>query len=236
MLQLILELYRKGSIATLQPTKVFDMASTPDAFRYMQRGQHIGRICVSIRKSPADTELNASMVSSPSSISLNESVTYLLVGGLGGLGRAVSTWMVEKGARHLIYLSRNAGVNADDQFFFDELNSMGCHVYAIRGSVINVEDVTRAVAAAKYPLKGILQMSMVLSDENFSKMSLNQWETVVQPKVQGTWNLHNATLAAGLDLDFFVLFSSLSGIIGQPGHANYAGANTFLDAFNTETI
>ncbi|KAL8756525.1 MAG: hypothetical protein Q9199_002889 [Rusavskia elegans] len=207
------------------------MASTPAAFRYMQRGQHIGRICVSIRKSPADTELNASMLSSPSSISLNESATYLLVGGLGGLGRAVSTWMVEKGARHLIYLSRNAGVNADDQLFFDELNSMGCHVHAIRGSVTDIEDVTRAVAGAKYPLKGILQMSMVLRDENFSKMSLHQWETAVQPKVQGTWNLHNATVAAGLDLDFFVLFSSLSGIIGQPGQANYAGANTFLDAF-----
>lgn len=74
-------------------------------------------------------------------------------------------------------------------------------------------------------------MSMVLRDENFSRMTLDQWNAATLPKVRGTWNLHNATVSANLDLDFFVLFSSLSGIIGQPGQANYASANTFLDAF-----
>jgi aryl carrier-like protein len=53
----------------------------------------------------------------------------------------------------------------------------------------------------------------------------------VAAKVQGTWNLHHATLAAGIKLDFFILFSSMSGVTGQAGQANYAGANTFLDSF-----
>src|SRR6266536_3294410 len=75
----------------------------------------------------------------------------------------------------------------------------------------------------------ILQMSMVLRDQGWDRMTLDEWNQANAPKVQGTWNLHNAT--HGNKLDFFVLFSSISGIIGQPGQANYAGANTFLDAF-----
>ncbi|GAB7347262.1 hypothetical protein MBLNU459_g3353t1 [Dothideomycetes sp. NU459] len=62
-------------------------------------------------------------------------------------------------------------------------------------------------------------------------MSLTEWETATAPKVQGTYHLHNETLAAGAQLDFFLLFSSMSGVFGQAGQANYAGANTFLDAF-----
>ena len=209
---------------------MFDPASAYDAFRYMQQGQHIGKICVSVRKSPVSTELGTKLSKRRRSLELNDSVSYLLVGGLGGLGRAISRWMVEHGARYLIYLSRNAGVSVDDGLFIKELNSMGCHVRVVRGSVTKIEDVTKAIKGATRPLKGILQMSMVLRDENLLKMTLGQWEASSMPKIQGTWNLHNSALSAGLDLDFFVLFSSLSGIIGQLGQANYAGANTFLDA------
>jgi aryl carrier-like protein len=72
-------------------------------------------------------------------------------------------------------------------------------------------------------------MSMVLRDQNFARMSHQEWSEAVRPKVQGTWNLHNACVNS--DLDFFILFSSISGVYGQRGQANYAGANTFLDAF-----
>lgn len=197
----------------------------------MQPGQHIGRICVSIRESREDRRLDVAILDRPSTLELSGMASYLLVGGLGGLGRAVSTWMVERGARHLIYLSRNAGGGTDDEQFVHELNSMGCQVQLVRGSVTGFDDVSRALEGAPYPIKGVLQMSMVLRDENFSRMTLDQWNAATLPKVRGTWNLHNATVSANLDLDFFVLFSSLSGIIGQPGQANYASANTFLDAF-----
>lgn len=65
----------------------------------------------------------------------------------------------------------------------------------------------------------------------FEGMNIEDWNPVTRPKVHGTWNLHNATLASGCNLDFLLLFSSLSGIVGQVGQANYASANTFLDAF-----
>lgn len=186
---------------------------------------------MSIRGSPGSTALDATILDRTITLKLSNSASYLLVGGLGGLGRAISTWMIEHGARHLIYLSRSAGLGPDDESFVHELSSLGCHVQLVQGSVTDPEDVTRAVKGATHPLKGILQMSMVLRDESFSKMTLDQWNAANLPKVHGTWNLHNATVSAGLDLDFFVLFSSLSGIIGQPGQANYASGNTFLDAF-----
>lgn len=197
----------------------------------MQEGSHIGKIVVSIRDSPKHTNLTTAGLKKQVSLKLNGSASYLLIGGLGGLGRAISTWMVEQGARHLIYLSRSAGTKAEDMSFFEELNSSGCTVQVVKGSVSNAEDVQRAVQEAQKPLRGILQMSMVLRDRNFSQMTFDEWTAAVAPKVQGTWNLHNATVDAGVPLDFFVLFSSISGAIGQPGQANYASANTFLDAF-----
>ena len=115
--------------------------------------------------------------------------------------------------------------------FVNELESMGCTVKLVQGDVTNPKDVERAIANATYPLKGVIQMSMVLRDQNFSKMTFDEWDAATRPKVRGTWNLHNACVAAATDLDFMVLFSSLSGIVGQPGQANYASGNTFLDAF-----
>ncbi|KAL8640159.1 MAG: hypothetical protein Q9228_002896 [Teloschistes exilis] len=231
MERMTVDFLERGLIAPIQPLKVFDAAFTNNAFRYMQPGQHIGRIAVSLRDSPKTTKLGTVIKNRPRELRLQESASYLLVGGLGGLGRSVSRWIVEHGARHLIYLSRSAGSNPDHIQFIDELNSMGCSAQFVRGTVTSLVDVTTALYNAKKPVRGILQMSMVLRDQNFMKMTWSQWQEATAPKVQGTWNLHNASISEKLDLDFFVAFSSLSGIIGQPGQANYASANTFLDAF-----
>ncbi|KAL4758777.1 KR domain-containing protein [Aspergillus foveolatus] len=72
-------------------------------------------------------------------------------------------------------------------------------------------------------------MTMVLHDQAWQKMTIDEWNETTAPKVKGTWNLHNGTQSQ--NLDFFILFSSLSGIVGQHGQAGYASANTFLDAF-----
>ena len=196
----------------------------------MQKGQHIGKITISIpHTTPEADTFETTKRARP--ITFNSSASYLLVGGLGGLGRAISTWMVDHGARELLFLSRSAGASSKDDAFVNELQSMGCEVKLVQGDVTKLEDVKRAVAEATHPLKGVIQMSMVLRDQNFSKMTFDEWNAATMPKVQGTWNLHNAAVSAGADLDFMVLFSSLSGIVGQPGQANYASGNTFLDAF-----
>ncbi|VUC30988.1 unnamed protein product [Clonostachys rosea] len=221
--------YREEGHIRAMPVKLFPASEIREAFRYMQKGQHIGRVSVAMRDDLVDEKFSIEVVPRPFQSTFNSSGSYLLVGGLGGLGRAVSRWMVEQGARELIYLSRSARKNGDTALFVEELQAAGCHVQLVAGDVTKPEDVVRAITAASQPLKGILQLSMVLRDENFESMSIDDWNTAVAPKVKGTWNLHNAT--KDNSLDFFLLFSSISGAVGQPGQANYASANTFLDAF-----
>ncbi|KAF9631021.1 hypothetical protein BFW01_g1895 [Lasiodiplodia theobromae] len=155
--------------------------------------------------------------------------SYLLCGGLGGLGRAVSNWMVENRARHIIYLSRTAGDTAEDKAFFSELHAQGCRIQAIRGSVAHLKDVERAVREAGKPIAGVMHMSMVLRDRALLQFTHEEWNAAIEPKVRGAENLHHALSEA--TLDFFIVFSSISCIVGQIGQANYAAANAFLSAF-----
>ncbi|KAK1961177.1 KR domain-containing protein [Colletotrichum sublineola] len=169
------------------------------------------------------------MSGSATGLCFRPDASYILVGGLGGLGRTVATWMVEKGAKELIFLSRSAGEGPDTAAFLGELRSQGCDVKTVAGSVVNPEDLIRTIRAAGKPIAGVFQMSMVLGDRALSKMTLQFWVESIAAKVDGTLRLHEALLDH--DLDFFVMFSSLSGIVGQIGQLSYNAANTFLDGF-----
>ncbi|KAJ5916406.1 Acyl transferase/acyl hydrolase/lysophospholipase [Penicillium tannophilum] len=228
LLKSIVELLRQRHINPIRPIKVFKSDAILDAFRYMQQGVHLGKIVVSMRDETGQISIGKDVQQRKKAMQFDGSGAYLLVGGLGGLGRFISIWMVEHGARHLVYLSRSAGSRKHLEFA-QELSSMGCRASFVQGSVDKIEDVSKAITQAQ-GLKGILQMSMVLADKSFPRMTMKEWNTAVDPKIKGTWNLHNASISA--DLDFFILFSSISGIFGQPGQMNYAGANSFLDAFS----
>lgn len=222
--------------------EVFEGTQIVDAFRYMQKGQHIGKIVIAMPEDPEELET----IAREEKLCLRSDSSYLLVGGLGGLGRAISTWMVEHGARCLIYLARSAGKSEEDQAFFHELEIQGCLVQCFSGSVTNLDDVKHAVENAAFPIVGVMQMSMVLrvgfcdstpngvtnehsQDGPILRLSHEDWQRAVEPKVQGTWNLHDALGRKALD--FFILFSSLSCVVGQWGQANYAAANAFLESF-----
>ncbi|GFG19087.1 hypothetical protein IFM5058_09690 [Aspergillus udagawae] len=212
LLKFAMKCFDKGTFKPIRVDWVFDAPSVLDAFRYMQQGKHIGNIVLEIRDGVEGT---------------------LLVTDVDSTKRAISVWMVQHGARHITYLSRSAGRGTHDADFVREIESMGCTVNLVAGDVGKADDVARAIDAANATavLMGIVQMSMVPRDQMFEGMSIEDWNTVTVPKVKGTWNLHEITTARGIDLDFFILFSSLSGILGQIGQANYASANTFLDAF-----
>ncbi|KAL9086197.1 MAG: hypothetical protein Q9165_007262 [Trypethelium subeluteriae] len=192
---------------------------------HMQTARHIGKIVVNMPEDPQELD---SVVSRPIPV-LRPDRSYLLAGGLGGLGRSIATWMVENGARNLIFLARSARETPEIRSFLKELRSRGCWVQLVAGSLGDPRDVQRAVNEAAKPLAGVLNLAMVLRDCNIGEMSYSEWTAAVEPKVDGTWNLHNASLTS--ELDFFVLFSSYSGFGGHNGQANYAAGNTFLDAF-----
>ncbi|KAI9037118.1 lovastatin diketide synthase LovF [Aspergillus affinis] len=216
-------------LSPIRPVNVFNASDVAKAFRHMQAGKHIGKIVLEMPRDPS--ELSVSKLQGKGAL-FRHDASYLLVGGLGGLGRAVARWMLEKGARHLVFMSRSGLESSKNREFIQDLESQAeCHTTTVTGDVSNANDVARAVSGATRPLAGVLQLSMVLHDQTLDKMTYEEWIEVLAPKVQGTWNLHHAVEKQ--PLDFFILFSSVSGIAGNSGQANYAAANTFLDAFVT---
>lgn len=158
LLEDCMDFYRKTAIHPIRPMKVFDATQILDAFRYMQKGQHIGKIVVAMPEDPKGLEVTAV----EQVLVLRPEASYLLVGGLGGLGRAISTWLVEHGARNLIYLSRSAGESDRDKAFLRELESQGCSVQAFPGNVSSLDDVKNVVENSAAPIAGVMHMPMVL--------------------------------------------------------------------------
>ncbi|KAF4895871.1 Highly reducing polyketide synthase FUM1 [Colletotrichum fructicola] len=212
--------------------KIFKPSQVHEAFRAAagQKNQPTTKV---VLQTPTTDPQSDSPLSSvevmPASPQFRSDAAYLLVGGLGGIGRAVATWMAEHGAGELIFLSRSAGTEPQVEYFLGELRSQGCVIKAVTGSVAILEDVSRAVNAADRPIAGVFQMSMVLRDNAILRMTYDEWRACIEPKTQGTENLHKAL--AQSSLDFFVLFSSIGGLVGNIGQANYNAANTYLDAF-----
>ncbi|KAI0012628.1 hypothetical protein F4779DRAFT_614355 [Xylariaceae sp. FL0662B] len=162
-------------------------------------------------------------------LSLDPEASYIVTGGLGGVGRAICSWMVERGARFITAISRSAGRSPQDKSFIAEMKSMGCVLTPIAGPIQDFEVVKSAVAQSPKPVKGVIHLAMVLRDALFPDMTHGEWKESLSPKVDGAWNLHNALLDASLD--FFVVTSSIVATINVPGQANYNAANTFLEAF-----
>jgi len=134
----------------------------------MQQGLHMGKIVISMRDASGELNLGTDVEKRQRLVTFDRSASYLLVGGLGGLGRSVSTWMIDRGARHLIYLSRSANPNSEKhQDFLRELESMGCKVELVQGSVSSADDVRKAVDAGKGTLKerGIYTIPPSLSEQ-----------------------------------------------------------------------
>ncbi|XXH01910.1 hypothetical protein Hte_008272 [Hypoxylon texense] len=223
----IVKYYNQGCITPITPITQFEAARLEDAMRFMQKGSHIGKIVVTM---PDHPETLPAQSRTPA-FRLPRDASYVLVGGLGGLGQAIAIWMAEAGAAEIIFLSRSAASKSYDAFL-KELEAIGCNAIMVSGSVNSKEDVRRAVRAASYRIGGVMQMSMVLNDIKLLDMPFKDWTSTVDTKVLGTWNLHNVLgEEAQEDVDFFLLFSSYSGLVGHWGQANYAAANTFLDAF-----
>ncbi|KAL6231642.1 hypothetical protein BDW75DRAFT_247787 [Aspergillus navahoensis] len=232
LLEETLRLYNQGDIKPITPTSTISSCADTDTDPH-----HIPDV-LNQRKESGTTVIdmeNATkslpIIPRQRELNLRQDAAYLLVGGLGGLGQSVSTYLVERGARHLIYLSRTAGAFQSHQAFFRELESQGCFIQVFKGDVSCLADVKIAVHAANRPIAGVLHMAMVLDDHPFMQMTYPAWCRALKPKVDGTWNLHNVLLEANTTLDFFVMFGSISGSFGIAHQGNYAAANTFQDSF-----
>jgi NAD(P)-dependent dehydrogenase (short-subunit alcohol dehydrogenase family) len=91
------------------------------------------------------------------------SASYLLAGGTGGLGRSIAAWMAERGAHYFTFISPHAGISESSKELFEELRSMDCSVQSVADDVASQTDFAKALAKSTYPIKGVFQLSMILS-------------------------------------------------------------------------
>ena len=208
------------------PYRTFPMDRVVDAFRYMARARHMGKVIVNT----SDAHVTAQPVPDSRPPELDANGTYMIVGGLGGFGLSVAEWLAERGARHLVLTGRR-GATPEARGMLDALAARGVEVTVEAADVTVREDVDRVfdrIEREMPPLKGLIHAAMVLDDGLIAQLNQARLARVMAPKVGGAWHLHQRSLR--LDLDFFVLFSSMSELVGNAGQANYVAANSFLVA------
>ncbi|KAF1846935.1 nonribosomal peptide synthetase 7 [Cucurbitaria berberidis CBS 394.84] len=155
----------------------------------------------------------------------------VITGGLGDLGRRVAMWLaITHNVRELILLSRQGMNTPGADTFVEELARVGFRVDVIACDIADFSSLKEVMSmfSKERPLRGVIHTAGLLDDGALQVLTTERFARVLAPKVHGAWNLHRLT--QGMDLDIFLMFSSVSGIIGTPGQANYAAANTFLDA------
>ncbi|KAI5460574.1 lovastatin nonaketide synthase [Mariannaea sp. PMI_226] len=166
------------------------------------------------------------------SLELSSEDVYLLVGCLGGLGRSLTAWMMKRGAKHFAFVSRSGADKPEAAQLIRAINDTGAITQVFRGDASNVQDVSGVIdhiTSSGKRIRGVVHAAMVLEDAMLgSSMTIEKFTSSLRPKVDGVLALHHA-LRDQPPLDFFVMTSSISATVGQPGQSNYAAANSFLD-------
>lgn len=222
---------RSGMAKPCFPIEVFDAANVTQAFRHFALSTRIGKVAVSFQ----DGSSTIPVVPKKHESVFDPNKSYIMIGCLGGLGRSISKWMMARGARNFVFLGRSGLTKPVAKLLVEDLQKQGATVDVVRGDVSRYDDVEQTVrtAAARLPIGGVIQAAMGLSEALWSAMSNQSWHTSIDPKVYGTWHLHNALRKDERDanLDFFLMTSSVSGTVGTATESNYCSANAFLDAF-----
>ncbi|MES9993877.1 MAG: type I polyketide synthase [Candidatus Thiodiazotropha sp.] len=209
------------------PVKVYPAAKIADAFKYMAQSKQIGKIVVDFD----DLEGVEVVPQRDVGLLLKPNASYLVTGGLGGFGLEIAKWMVAEGARHLALVGRSGAKTDSAKETVRELENQGVSVNVICADMGKEDDVVAMlddIAKSMPPLRGVMHAAAVLDDALLANLDEARLRKVAAPKARGAWLLHKHTL--DLPLDHFVLFSSVSALMGNPGQGNYVAANVFLDS------
>ncbi|MCX6872958.1 MAG: SDR family NAD(P)-dependent oxidoreductase [Verrucomicrobia bacterium] len=222
----IAALVHQGVLTPL-PFRSFPASRIDAAFRLMAGGKHTGKVVVGF----ADAFIVRKGEPPLPPFGVKADGAYLITGGLGGFGRVLAEWLVEAGARHLVLSSRSGAATPETVGFVTSLVARGIETTVLKADIGSPKDVQALIAtlrASKTPLKGIFHLAMVIDDAPLAALTAERLRTVMAPKARGAWLLHENT--QGMDLDCFVMFSSVSSIFGNPAQGNYSAANAFLDS------
>ena len=213
-LRRVMQQLATGELKPLVHTR-WSLAEAGPAMKYMRAARHIGKIVFAA--SPLETGR------------LRSDRTYLVTGGLGGIGCTMAEWLADRGAGAIV-LNGRRDPDPEAAAVIDGLRERGATVSVELADMTDaaaVDAMLTRIAGTLPPLGGVIHSVGVLSDASIPNQSWERFEQVLWPKVLGAWQLHRATV--DLDLDLFVLFSSVAGVMGNPGQSNHAAANAFLD-------
>ncbi|CDR13571.1 Beta-ketoacyl synthase [Streptomyces iranensis] len=204
----ILSLFAQGLLQPL-PVQTWDIRQARDAFSWMSRARHVGKIVLTIPKQP------------------DPDGTVLITGGSGVLAGILARHLVaERGARHLLLLSRTT----PDETLINELGELGARVDIAACDVSDRAGLARVLdgVSPEHPLTAVIHTAGALDDDAVESLTAQRLDTVLRPKADGAWHLHELTRDA--DLASFIMYSSAAAVLGDRGQGNYAAANAFLDA------
>jgi acyl transferase domain-containing protein/short-subunit dehydrogenase/acyl carrier protein len=220
----VMGMFRAGILSPL-PVRVFTAEQVVDAFRYMQQARQIGKVVVSF-----DGANIVPQSLSPTHVQtrFNRDAAYLVTGGVSGFGLETARWLASHGAGQLVLLSRRGAETPEANEAIDSIQALGAKV------VVLAVDVTDRAALEKalqqkglLPIKGFFHAAMVIDDALMANLDPERMTRVLQPKIKGAWNLHE--LSKKMSLDHFMLYSSVTTYIGNPGQANYVAGNAWLE-------
>nr|WP_237330473.1 type I polyketide synthase [Streptomyces sp. BA2] len=203
------ELFDTGTLTPL-PTTCFDIRHTPHALRHLSQARHTGKLILTLPQPP------------------NPNGTTLITGGTGGLATLTAHHLITThGTRHLLLASRTAPQHTDLQH---ELEALGADVTLAACDITDPQAVEELIASIpqERPLTAVIHTAGALDDTTLASLTPDRLHPILAPKIDAAWNLHHAT--QHLNLTAFILYSSAAGTLGNPGQANYAAANTYLDA------
>jgi acyl transferase domain-containing protein/D-arabinose 1-dehydrogenase-like Zn-dependent alcohol dehydrogenase/short-subunit dehydrogenase/acyl carrier protein len=207
----LVKLFEGGELRPL-PLRSWDIREAPEAYRFMSRARHVGKVVLTV-PTPLDPD-----------------GTVLITGGTGVLGTLLARHLVTRhGARNLLLISRKGRAAEGAAAIESELTELGASVRIASCDAADRDSLQGLLTEVpvEHPLSAVIHAAGVLDDAVFAAQTPRHLDSVLRPKIDAAWNLHQLTSSA--DLSAFVLFSSAAGVLGSAGQANYAAANAFLD-------
>ncbi len=205
------------------PFRVFQNRSFPDAFKHLKKASHIGKVCIAM-------EDDISPIPGLKSIPLQPDKTYLIAGGYGGFGFATARHFISHGARNLLLIGRRGIPSPEIGREIDQYRQKGINIETIGIDICNAVQVNHIFENTKQnfpPIGGIVHAAMVMNINIIMNLDEKQFREVMNPKILGAWNLHE--FSKDLSLEFFILYSSVTTVIGFPGQVAYSSANYFIN-------
>lgn len=224
----VMQLFDEGVLHAL-PYRAFPAAQVEEAFRYMQQARQIGKVLLTY---PSGTPAPTRGLLAAARPAFDAAGAYLVVGGTGGFGFATARWLVARGARHVTLTSRGGKLDDAQRAEVEQWRAQyGAHVEAVACDATDaaaLDGLIAAIEARGTPLKGAVHAAMQIDDGLLRNLDDARFAKVLAPKVAGAWNLHRAL--GDRALDCFVVYSSATTYLGNPGQGNYVAANSFLEA------